>query len=478
MGKDREGKFHPPKGKPSGAYKSEGLGLQPPNPDQMNEYKNITKKYTEDVDEISDNVHLRHANRNTTKNERNTPVKTKNPERNKTHKERSVTDEFPKVTPKELPEAITASLFRDLASFRSEVCVSVYIPTHKKGMAVNESQDNIAFKTALNEADRLLKRRGTEKIQIEQILAPAYELVHDEMFWKNQKKGLAFFLSENSCQYLKLNTTPERKVVAEPTLYVIPLLETLLNEKHFYLLALSKGECRLFKGNKFGLEFMQVNDLPEGIRSEISDTGVSTTFRSTGEGASHGAGDGSDNDKVYLNKYLNMVDNAVWKQVLHNQHAPLLLAGVEYITAMFRDVSKYKNILEPTLNGNHERKNADELFEMAKDIVSPHLSNDPTEALKRYGDLSATEKTSDEIAKVISASYYGKIDSLFVHKGAEYWGAFDSMANKLTPLKKEDEKSEDLIDTAVVNTLANGGEVFLLEDRMPNGKEAAAIFRY
>ena len=478
MGKDREGNFHPPKGKPSGADKSEGLGMEPTAPGKMEQYDDITKTYMDGADEIADNVHVRHVNRNTTKNEGKAPVKIKNPERDKTNKERSVTEDFPRVAPEEMPEALTVNLFRELAAFRSEVCVSIYIPAHKKGMEVNESMDNTLFKTALNEADTLLQERKTDKTKIEVLLAPAYELVQDEMFWKNQKNGLAVFLAANSCRYLKLNFSPETKVVAEPTFYVIPLLETLLNEKHFYLLAISKGGCRLFKGNKFGLAFIEVNDMPRDYKSEVADTGVSTTFRSIGEGASHGAGDGSDTDKVYLNQYLKQVDNAVWNQVLHNKNAPLLLAGVEYVTAMFRDVSKYKNLLEDTIDGNHERKSADELFEMTKEIVAPYLDKDPSEALKRYGDLSATEKTSDEISNVISASFYGKIDSLFIHRGAAYWGSFDTMANKVTPMKKEDEASEDLIDTAVVNTIANGGEVFVLEEQMPNGKEAAAIFRY
>jgi hypothetical protein len=68
-GKDTNGVFHPGKGKPSGANKEEGLGLQPTPPDEMEQYEEITDKYTVSADKIDPSVHVRHVNRNTSKGE-------------------------------------------------------------------------------------------------------------------------------------------------------------------------------------------------------------------------------------------------------------------------------------------------------------------------------------------------------------------------------------------------------------------------
>ena len=68
-GKDTNGVFHPGKGKPSGANKEEGLGLQPTPLDQMDEYEEISDKYTVSADKIDPSVHVRHVNRNTSKGE-------------------------------------------------------------------------------------------------------------------------------------------------------------------------------------------------------------------------------------------------------------------------------------------------------------------------------------------------------------------------------------------------------------------------
>src|SRR5438270_2556055 len=69
MGKDREGKFHPAKGKPSDDTK-EGLGLRSTmNADDLKQDKEMTEKYTESDDKLAPGVRMKHPNRNTSKDE-------------------------------------------------------------------------------------------------------------------------------------------------------------------------------------------------------------------------------------------------------------------------------------------------------------------------------------------------------------------------------------------------------------------------
>src|SRR5687768_1650091 len=68
MGKDREGKFHPRKGKPSGSLR-EGVGLQPINTSALEDHLEIAEKYTEGEEQPAPNIHVRHPNRNVDKRE-------------------------------------------------------------------------------------------------------------------------------------------------------------------------------------------------------------------------------------------------------------------------------------------------------------------------------------------------------------------------------------------------------------------------
>jgi hypothetical protein len=69
MSKDQQGAFHPGKGKPSGANKEEGLGLQATPPEKLEEYLDISDKYTSDADELAPGTPVRHPNRNPSKGE-------------------------------------------------------------------------------------------------------------------------------------------------------------------------------------------------------------------------------------------------------------------------------------------------------------------------------------------------------------------------------------------------------------------------
>ena len=68
MSKEEQNKEH--KGEPSGTNKSEGTGLSSTMQNQnVKEDEKISNKYMKGTDEVADNVHKMHPNRNTDKDE-------------------------------------------------------------------------------------------------------------------------------------------------------------------------------------------------------------------------------------------------------------------------------------------------------------------------------------------------------------------------------------------------------------------------
>ena len=68
---------------------------------------------------------------------------------------------------------------------------------------------------------------------------------------------------------------------------------------------------------------------------------------------------------------------------------------------------------------------------------------------------------------------------MFVQRGARIWGTFNKEDNELQLHNERQNNDENLVDKAVIKTILNGGEVHLLErERMPDGREIAAFFRY
>lgn len=481
MGKDRDGNFHPGKGKPSGINKEEGLGLQPTDPENLQEYMEMTDKYTESSDELAPNVPLRHPNRNTSKGEDVFKGKLNEPGVEK-HLKHPASEEVNISLAEELPGVLTKNIFTGLATYTADCCVSAFLGTQPAGSALREGYDLISFKNLLQNLEKKLKEKNIQPAKIDKMLLPGYQLLKDEKFWEQQSPGLGIFMADGFFKYIRMPLPAEEDVVIETSFYVTPLIPIMLSREYFYLLVVSKKQCKLFRGDAFNMEYIPVEGLPNGIGEEIGDTGVETTFRTNGNmGANfHGQGGGNNNDdKVYIANYLESVDDVIWKQVLHDETAPLVLAGVEYLLPIYKSVCDYNNVWEEGIRGSHEYDDTTTLYNKAKEIIEPYFQQRVRKALEMYGNQSATALTSSILDDVIPATYYSRVSHLFVQKGEHVWGKFDEMENKVTYSDEHDKGAQDLIDNAVVKTLMSGGDVFLLEkDKMPAESALAAIFRY
>ena len=484
MGKDRTGKYHPSKGKPSGAGKEEGLGVHPTDPEKINEYIDITNRYTTDADTLAPHVHLRHPNRNTEKGQER--LRNQQDNQKVTTEEKAFTEERAEVVPEELPGVLSKDMLAELADYAADCCISLYMKTHQAGTAVNEQQDHINFKNRLQDISHQLTEKGYSQADIKKMLDPGYELLRNEAFWRSLSPGLAVFMSDGYFKYIKMPMAPMEELMVNHSFTIAPLVPVMLSKEYFYVLVISKKRVKLFRADAFGMQYIAVPGLPNGLEDTIpDDRDDETTFRTGGRGGNgganfHGIGGGNHNDdKVYVANYLEAADDVIWKQVLHNETVPLLLAGVEYLIPIYKSVCDYGFVWDEALTGSHEHADTATLYAQAKEKMKPYFEQKMEKAVHDYGNKSATELTSSFISDVVPAAHYGRVAQLFVQKGTHLWGTFDDATGEMQVHDQQQEHSEDLMDTAVLMTILNGGEVFLMENgRMPAESTIAAIMRY
>lgn len=485
MGKDREGKFHPRKGKPSGSGTEESTGLDTPVTGSIDQYIDLADKYTEGADEMPANVKVRHPNRNVNKGDEKKGEKPVNKSSYKSKNENH-DDDKTSVRAEELPGILTKELFTDLAAYSSDHCISVYMPTHTAGVEVNENADNIAFKTALQNTASELKQRGLDQAGIEKILEPGYELLRNDMFWRNLNRGLAVFMSEGFFKYVKMPDTPRDEMLINSTFMLKPLVNAMTVKEYFYLLVISKKQAKFFKADAFGITQIELAELPNGVTDVVhfEEKDDQKLFRSesglAGKGAAfHGHGAGKPDEKEHLAIYLEEVDETLWEEVLGRENVPLLLAGVEYLLPIYRSVSHYNNIWPEVMKGSHEHDDLNSLYQQARTIMEPYFRERTKKALEMYGNQSATALTSSIPSDVIPAAHYSRIGHLFVRKDEHLWGTFNEMENILNLHDEKEEGDECLVDKAVIKTILNGGDVhFISKEDMPADSPVAALMRY
>jgi len=482
MGKDQSGGFHPPKGKPSAVNKVEGLGKPNTSADNLEEFLERDEEYVQDDMTIDASVQVRHPNRNPSKGENSFKGKENKPASNKTIE--LATEERAETEPEELPQILDKELFVELANYRSNCCITVYIATHKAGVAVNEKKDVIVFKNTLQDLAKTLAEKEIPTAVIEQMLSPGYDLLTNDAFWASMDNGLAVFISEGYFKYIKMPVAPESDITCEKKFFVSPLIRVMARKEYFYLLVISKQKCKLFRADAFGMEYVPVPDLPEDIMDikRLSEKDASTvrigTSSGTGGANFHGMGGGNPDEKANIATYFEYVDDILFKQILHTENVPLLLAGVEYLIPIYKSVCDYHNVCSESITGSHEHDDKNALYELAKQTMENYFRQPLQKALTIYANQSATELTSSVPADIIPAAHYGRLSHIFVKKASHIWGTFDEDSSEIN-LNDQDPNAEDLLDQALVRTFQNGGDVFVLdEEDMPAQSAVAAIFRY
>ena len=107
-----------------------------------------------------------------------------------------------------------------------------------------------------------------------------------------------------------------------------------------------------------------------------------------------------------------------------------------------------------------------------------NVSKPQQDAAAQYRNYAATERASNDIRKVISAAYDGRIESLFVASDQEQWGTFDPATHIIHVHREAKFRDEDLLDLAATQTLLHGGSVYAVErEHMPETALVAAVFR-
>ncbi len=378
---------------------------------------------------------------------------------------------------------------KELVDQAQGVCVSLYMPTYQAG---TETQQNpIRFKNLIRQAESDLVNYTLSPTDATTFLAPALELDQDE-FWQHQSEGLAIFITEGFYRYFTLPFSVNELVVVGDRFHLKPLMPLLTGDGEFYILALSQQQVRFFQASRYNVQEIEVEGLPESMdlalqydetakegqfRISTSKGGTNNSFQHSGTFHGQGSPDQDDIKRDIL-QYFFIIDRCL-HEILRDKHAPLVLAGVEYLLPIYREANTYAHLMEAGITENPEILKPEELHAQALSLVEPYFLQAEKEALDHYHGLQGTGKTSSDVKEVIPAAYYGRIEQLFVAVGVQQWGSFDPQSSELEIHPDTQPGDEDLLNSAAIQTLLNGGEVYAVEpDEVPGSAPLAAVFRY
>jgi hypothetical protein len=373
---------------------------------------------------------------------------------------------------------------RELMQKRDDYFVSVYLPTHRAGRETE--QDPIRLDNLLRSAEKELVAGGMRSAAARDLLGPAFDLMKDSFFTRRLADGLSIFISKDLFRYFRLPVHFDEQVFVGKQFHLKPLLPVLNCSKRFYILGVSGKSVRLMECTEFGVNEIELKDVPRGMREALGyDEESSLLFRTVPQASGprgvpmfHGHGGGVESAKEHLVQYFQILKDSL-RPYFRDEKIPLVFAGVDYLFPMFRLVDVYSNTMSETIEGNPDAQDPRELLKRGLQIVSPYFHREQDRAIERYMDLLNGPLTSVVIEEIVTGAVAGRIDTLFVDTGERKWGKYDAPSGLVELHPKQQNKDEDLLDLAFAQTYLNGGNVYALDPvKIPGASGAAAIFRY
>jgi len=358
------------------------------------------------------------------------------------------------------------------------------MPAYRAGAEFQQNQ--IRFRNLLREAEEKLMATGCRATEAKALMEPAQGLSGNIPFWRQQNGGLAIFVSSDIFRNYSLPINFDELIVVADRFHVNPLLPALSGDGRYYILTLSQKGSRLYEGTKQNIREIQLETIPKNLAEALQYDELEKQIRfhrgtpRGGERGSMMSGGGAELDdaKENISKYFRQINKGL-HDLLKDERVPLVLAGVDYLFPIYREVNTYPYLMEDGIPGNPKGISTEQLHKLALVIVRPYFQKAENDAIAQYRQSSGTGLTSSDTKEIVRAACDGRVGLLFIATGHSQWGIFDSESKDVQLHQKMEPRSEDLSDFSAIQTLLNGGTVYSLShDKMPDEKPIAAVFRY
>jgi hypothetical protein len=383
-------------------------------------------------------------------------------------------------------EHISNEKFSQLAQVHQPHCISIFIPTHRAGMEVNENIDQKHLKNKIKTVREELRTYQLKDQDIDKILKPAEDLLEDSGFWNLLSEGLAIFIHPGFFEYYTLPVSFEPYTYISDHFYLKPLIPYLNDDGHFFLLTLSQNEVKVYEGFPHELRHLVIEELlparlEEVVGFDYQQKNLQWRSGQTEYGGTifHGHGAATEMAKKEMHKYFRAVNDGLMKY-LYDKNYPLVVATVDYLFPIFKEANDYKHLFHDFIPGNPEHEKPQQLHQKAKAVLADYFNKKRIEKVKAFEAAMSINRAAYKEEEVVQVALNQRVDTLFIRKGDDLWGKFDPENQQVLFSDGKSNQNVSLTNLAAVHTILNRGTVYLQDsDQMPEpATKLNALLRY
>ena len=265
-----------------------------------------------------------------------------------------------------------------LEHFKEPHCVSIYLP-NSKPVTTGTNPNFISLKNLIREAEDALQSFHVDKKIIKKTLRPAHDLLESVAINRLKDEGLVLFLHESFSRIFAIPSGQlEPLITVEYGFNLDQLRKVMEDNKKYYLLALAHDNVRLFEGDHYSIAPIHLRNFPSNMKEVLrideypkwrETHEIAPSFMGKGSEAIHGQYNVSQVDKDELLRFFRLINERLHK-FLHHKHAPLVLAGVDYLIPIYTKVNTYHYLASKSIHGNTDHARLTDLQNNAWKIVS------------------------------------------------------------------------------------------------------------
>lgn len=337
---------------------------------------------------------------------------------------------------------------------------------------VSEAKKQL-YESDLDEKDQLLR-------QLDDVMGRQDELIQFI-------GGLTIYITPDDFYYYHLAIPVINRVRIGQKPYVLPLISNYQYTRDYNLLVLNRESIRVFEGHGERIEELPISEIEDapidletalGTEKEGGSLNFGTYSGNSGTRGSsqffHGHSETSEEKDIDRDRYFNIVDKFVYDNYSNVNKLPLIVYTVEENQAVFRNLSNNEYLAKTGINGSAANLNNNEIKERVAQTIDEIIAHQRNELLDRLAETSPDNRIENIPDDLASASLQGRIESLYVEKGAEIKGTLTDEGRY-----NENDDSNNFIEQIVDNVIRSRGEVYILDpSEMPGDTPIAARLRY
>ena len=402
---------------------------------------------------------------------------------------------------------LTLAAIRDLLEPPQAPCLTLALPTHRN---VPDNRVDLPSYRHLVESLAMALSLSRRRDQIEHLLRPFHQLASDRRFWEHTREGLVVFGAEGWARVFLLPQPVKPLALVSTHFHTLPLLRQAAAIDRFNVLTLTSREAHIYEGRSIAgavdlLEPIELEPVPlRGVaepadqplnRSSIIDDELLQPHRMrrrmNAAGTVHGGfRDKQDGIDIDTEIFFRHVDEVIAERVSQPGGLPLVLVTLPQLAAVFRRLSKNRQLLEAFVAKDVHLVPQRELGRLVLPIFAAERRRRIDRERRRFALARGRGLAAADLPGIARAAAAGRVATLLVEEDRFVPGWLNRSTGRVHPDGEVPDdlaqsgaspaiRTEDIIGAVAETALLNGGEILLLEHgQMPSASGLAAIYRY